>query len=109
MTDKKLRKLLSIWSKRLRLQDWHLSIKQVSHVEGVEGDPFGATVCRSTFMEAAIQIRVGLDDKETELTLVHELVHVVFGGLNPPEGTFEHIFETGVEKIARTLIEVYNK
>lgn len=109
MTDKKLNKLLGIWAARLRLVDWDIAIKQVPHVEGTVGEPYGGTNCKSNFMEANIQIRLGLSDAETELTLVHELLHIVFGGLVPPEGLFEHMFEVGIEKTARTLIEAYGK
>lgn len=109
MTAKQLDKLLKLWVKRLRLQDWHITLKVVSKVEGVgDANPYGGTTCKASFMEADVQLRAGMSDGETELTLVHELLHVVFGGMVPPEGLFEHMFEVGIEKTARTLIEAYN-
>jgi hypothetical protein len=112
MTQAKLEKLTKLWQKRLRLQDWDITSKFVQSVEGVEAanlsDVFGGTQCKPTFQEALIQIRIGLDDKETELTLVHELIHVVFGGLQTPEGLYNHLMETGIEKTARIMIGAFN-
>lgn len=109
MTQSKLEKLLKLWQKRLRLQDWDIEIALVPKVEGVEGMSmvFGGTMCRPSMMEASVQILNNLEDYDTELTLVHELLHVVFGGMQPPDGLFDHMFEVGVEKVARTLMGAY--
>ena len=112
MTQTKLEKLLQTWCSRLRLVDWEIKIKFVPVVEGLiipehSGTVFGGTMCKPTFMQADIQIRSGLSDSETELTLVHELLHVRFGGMAPPEGLYDHLFETGIEMTARCLMEAY--
>ncbi len=112
MTQAQLEKRCKIWQKRLRLLDWDIDVKFVKTVEGVESahpaDIFGGTQCKPTFMEASVQVRAGLGDEETELTLVHELMHIVFGGLQTPEGLYNHLFEVGVEKSARIMIEAFN-
>ena len=112
MTQAKLDKLVKLWTKRLRLQDWHITVRVVPQIEGVvtQGSidgVLGGTTCKPTFMEADIQVRSGLEDGETELTLVHELLHVRFGGMAPPEGLYDYLFEMGIEMTARSLMEAY--
>jgi hypothetical protein len=112
MTQTKLEKLLQKWAIRLRLVDWEISIKFVPVIEGLTAPEhasavFGGTMCKPTFMQADIQIRAGLSDSETELTLVHELLHVRFGGMAPPEGLYDHLFEVGIEMTARCLMDAY--
>lgn len=109
MTDPQLQKLLKLWQKRLRLQDWQLQAKLVPVVL-IEHDAScsGSTTCKPSFMLAEIEIKDSLDDEELEITLVHELLHVRFGGMQPPEGLHDFLFETGIEMTARALVEAYN-
>lgn len=104
MTPKSLNKLLKVWQERLKLRDWAIDLRLVDGKEFDSAGQSGETCLRLIFKEADIKVKAGLSNEDTELTLVHELVHVLFGGLQPPEGLQEVLFETGVEACARALI-----
>lgn len=87
MTNKQLEKLCRIWQKRLRLQDWNVRIafEPVSDIDGA----FARTRNSRTYKEAVIQMGVPdqlgknwLGSHDTEVTLVHELLHLHASGFD---------------------------
>lgn len=89
MTPEELRQLCEKWQKRLRLQDWHVGI---SYKRAHEMDVFGSEGCIDVNEEhrwAKIDILNPNDDwpnrfvpRDTEFTVVHELIHIHFAPLN---------------------------
>ena len=89
MTEQGLRKLSQEWMKRLRLENWKVDVVMVSIEEAREAT--GQEVCGSTLINSdhrqakVIIVRESDLDKsdycrltclDTEVTLVHELLHV---------------------------------
>lgn len=108
VTQAKLDKLLAKWQKVLRLQNWEISIEPVNVIKE-NYNLMGQADIMATFREAKIQIRADLSGKSLEYTVVHELMHVVFGGMDPPDtGAYNYIFETGIEAMARILVDGAN-
>ncbi len=83
MTDHELKALLPEWQQRLRLQDWDVSLKFEKYSEGL-----GNVRMCAKYKSAEIIIREPafidpdeLGNKDLEVTLVHELLHVQAGHL----------------------------
>ena len=107
MTEAKLRKLCRQWQRILRLSDWEIDVEfkdDLGHPETKGG------CCLSPkFQEAEIDVKRGMDDKEVELTLVHELIHVRFPNHKVDDTTlYGYEFEVGIEMMARALTEAYS-
>lgn len=107
MTQNQVNKLTVGWQRKLRLQDWNFTVEFVNDSFFKNSGQTGETGIKATFKDAEVKILNGLSNKETELVLVHELLHCLFGGMFPPEGVPELLFETGIEGCARALMEAY--
>ena len=85
MTGKKLQRLCDVWRERLRLKDWKIVCK-FGTLEEVKGD-YAYTSWDITRKEAFVLIgrpseyEEDLDDADTEESLIHELLHLVFPAL----------------------------
>jgi len=74
MTQKKLERLARLWQKRLRLQDWKLTILLVDEIMDEEKENlFGHSLYDPSEWNAIIKIENG---PVAERTLVHELLHL---------------------------------
>ena len=110
---KELQALCVVWQKRLRLQDWKIT---VNFFEFEENYTYGGCTTTPNFQEANIGVssKLAADRVQIEQTLVHELIHVTFAQLRPdlckeldPHTAVGHCFEVGVDMLSRALVEAY--
>lgn len=83
MSVAELKRLCRVWQRRLRLQDWDVTVKLQSAEE--MPDQLGNAAMEPEEMRAVISLR---DGGELEATLAHELLHlrlVSFGDDDLPE------------------------
>lgn len=108
MSQKSLDRLLSLWQKRLRIQDWDISASIRPH-ETVDG--YGLTNYNNKLMTATIRLcspetasaTLGGQPYLLEQTLIHELLHLEFAG--EPATTQ---VEQGIDRIAWALYRAYS-
>jgi len=110
MTDQGLTRLLRQWQSRLRLRDWDITVKFAAR-EDISAD--GMTCMSPGLRTASIQIcqpeqakrPLGGQEWNTEQVLVHELLHLCFPHVQPPEGSVENAeFESGIDRVAWALV-----
>lgn len=102
MTRREIEKALPFWKSLLRLEDWRIDARTVTaaelRVDGIDHD--GYTIFHPEEMYANITLRRG----ETEETLVHELLHLVFDGdmgrINRP---YSVPYERAINRCAEAL------
>ena len=112
--QEQLEVLLDEWSKRLRLQDWDISIGIYRatdfYNEGVGENTYNISSAKST-----IRIIDPYDypkntqfPQDMETTLVHELLHLKFSYFEPNDHTsLQHaMWERTIQTIARTMVEM---
>lgn len=112
MTQKSLEKMTAKWQKRLRLQNWVIS---VGFVKMSDPDWYGGCNTQANFLEAEVGINDRLDDpKQIEETLVHELLHIRFCHCQKQycedfdtDALIGHEFEVGIDMVSRALVEAY--
>jgi hypothetical protein len=112
MTNKQLEKLCRTWQKRLRLQDWDISIKFSRRAD--MGDyNWGHTESQRTSKSAHIFVCHPWDAHPqwmggygTEHTVVHELIHLHFP-VEPADKTEAYLLEQGIDLLAHALVEAY--
>jgi hypothetical protein len=107
MTSKQTQ-LVEKWRKLLRVQDWDITFKEKKRFKGAPLQT-GWTKPRPLFKTATIALRKGLSETEFELTLVHELLHVVFptASLTSLADSAHAVeLEQGVEGLARLLVRM---
>jgi hypothetical protein len=108
-------RLLRKWQRILRLQDWDVSITYGRWHE-VHNGAHAHLHHSWERHEAHIVVRdpddqkepVWLGDNEIEITIIHELLHLKFAGLNIPDTTVSEQ-EAVVESLARTLLKLEQK
>ena len=106
MTDKQLIKLCSFWQKELRLQDWNITVEFEDEFHSES--QLGETTVSAPWYDATVSIKEGMSAEQTELTLIHELIHIRFGGLQFDESSIQHLWlEQGIEALARLLYKIY--
>jgi hypothetical protein len=115
VTDDQLQEKLQYWQNRLRLRDWHITVRFADdHVLG--HDIRGNCVAVWSNKSAHINIRPkaiyphhcfpanAIDDEEE--ALVHELLHVTFAGFEADDGTPEDDLQhQAINAIAVALVE----
>jgi hypothetical protein len=108
-----LKKLLAKYQKRLRLQDFVIEARYASADE-LE-DAFGRTRIRWHLGTATVLIcepsqitSDAIDCRNVELTLVHELLHIVLTPITDrePTGLVDEMQEQTIEKLARAIIGI---
>jgi len=107
-----LKRLVEKWKKRLRLQDWHITIAYVRPEAFSERNQgcLGENLTSSMNKEASIAILdpkyiidEGLEStKNIELTVVHELIHCHI----PSHKMTPTQMETGVEALAKAFMDI---
>jgi hypothetical protein len=71
MTQAKLDRLCGTWKRRLRLQDWSVSVS----LTPADPNPEAFGSCKYDVLNQKADIEV-YNDADAELTLVHELLHL---------------------------------
>lgn len=105
---KNLQKLTAKWQKILRLQDWDIQVDYGGIAELVE-DLHGICHSEKTYKKAAIVISDGSNLKndllafDIELTLIHELLHLVF---EAPNKKNQDDYERAIEQTAAALLNL---
>lgn len=110
--NKALTELCAEWQKRLRLTDWRVSIKYTRASEGL-GENEGRCTWNLHRKEACIEVLDPVDHPtnkafpcDTEVTVVHELVHLHFAPFDAEEESAESVAqEQAIECIAQALVE----
>lgn len=117
MTNKKLRKLCTVWQKRLRLQDWTVSVEFVggADIDGSFARTRKSGNCKAAKTLIARPETLELDllgSHDVEVTLVHELLHLQAGGFDQliKEDTVESTcLEAFIELTAAALVKGYRR
>lgn len=110
MTLPQLQRLCRIWQRRLRLQDWKITLTLVEglEVEGI-GAAYGAATWDTDEWTSNIELRAGLDDTLTESTLIHELIHVRLSELFPDSEIEDPKLERTINLLADCFLQAYPK
>lgn len=115
MSNAQLQKLLVKWQKRLRLQDWDVTVNFHTKEEmcGNLGDNFydwanGTATIR--LLRPQDNVETIKNNSNPEVTLVHELLHILMVPITIKMGTKKgwlKIFEENtIEKMAKALVGV---
>ncbi len=116
MTQRKLDNTLRRWQKRLRLQDYDISVEFADAATMDGGDAVG--MCHIDWQNGTARIRVLRPEAieheaehfhNVEMTIVHELIHFLLHPIIKPnkQGTLAHaVEEQVVEKIAKGLLNL---
>ena len=112
MTTAQLRTLVTKWQIRLRLQDWNVKVRFAKKGENV--DYWGMIIPVATTKEAVIVIHnpKHVEDRgddcyeaDTEVTVVHELMHMHFAELDFASGSRQEVIEEViVSHVAQLLV-----
>lgn len=113
MTLAKLQRELKVWQQRLRLQDWRIDLDIVRRSE-IDGS-LGHTGFSRHEKIAWIRLADAIDLEDEPLantdqltTLVHELIHLVFGHHSYDEDDPQYALEEhGVNCMAEALVGAY--
>jgi hypothetical protein len=110
--DEQLRAACERWKKVLRLQDWIVDVQLVRRESFSDGE--SASVEYNLFERTAL-VRVldsrdyAGEDQNHEISLVHELVHLMLAGLDPlikDNGMADVVLERSVRTIAVALVQM---
>lgn len=116
----KLNKLLKVWQKRLKLQDWTVNLKVCRGDEFSDTNTWGTCWVHNTKKFANIRVldAVALENEPTsqEVILVHELLHILLPARNlglDAKGDLADLratlFEEAVDSLSFTLVEAYDQ
>src|SRR5690242_17327503 len=113
MKKKRLRRLLPVWQKRLRLQDWDIALTFHPQLEmgGKAATVEWKCAKRSAWIKMLLpgswaHARSPEFDTTQEVSLVHELLHLKYAGWDETEtnSLAETLLEQGVHDISRALV-----
>ena len=113
MTQAGLDKLCALWQKRLRLEDWRVSVKLVRKYElpdaHAEALPHRRTkVAKIKIVDPRDRDPEWADETELEWSLVHELMHLYCPDYSP--GDDEDVeFETMLNLVSQALVVAYRQ
>ena len=99
-TDHTLNRLCKTWQRRLRLLDWHVTVRIASAEE--MGDEVGHIEYDDEEIWATIRL---LDHPEIEATLVHELLHLRLDKW--PVEYHDHEKEKAINLLAACFMRAY--
>jgi hypothetical protein len=114
--------LVKLWQRRLRIEDWDITvqIKRRAEMEEIVGTcpaPLGACRIPDMFQKADIVLMTPTDtmpgDDNIELTLVHEMVHIMMpwmdlGIPNDEKRAEFKVYERIVDRMAHILVGAFN-
>ena len=111
MTEAQIRKLVTKWQKRLGLSEWHLMVKFDDTMESIADCEAHWRYLHATvrFNLPKMDARAACQPLEThELTVVHELTHVLLAPLDDAmdttEGASEALMEYTTEIVSRAFV-----
>ncbi|MEE8489960.1 MAG: hypothetical protein V3S43_06455 [Acidimicrobiia bacterium] len=117
MTQQRLERLVELWCKRLRLDDWDVNVVLVP-TEGL-GDKTGECSVYPRVNEATMRIsahKMNGDDTphDYEQTVVHELLHIESNAFIRHSDVYDSkdradAFEKFIDKTSKTLVGAYRK
>lgn len=93
-----IRRVLPFWKSTLKLEDWTISVRHGTAAEMV--DTVGLNFIHPEEMKSEILLRRG----ESEETLIHELLHIVFDGDKPQDGKYDVLHERAINRTAGALL-----
>lgn len=117
-TEAELQALCAKYQKLLRLQDWQVEVRLVhqSEIQDDETDPVdGRHNSTLHFQRSLIRIPTAASwkssllhtEQDMRLTLIHELVHLLFATLGPSSESNSEVtcslWELGIEKMAEAI------
>lgn len=105
MTLKDLRSFSQIWKKRLRLQDWKVTIRWMTTEEAASTYPDSDGYCSWNAQHKLADIVIKKTVSDPKRVLVHELLHLLWEG-NLERGTILHGNLVQKEIAINTLAEV---
>lgn len=115
-SESELCTLCAEWQERLRLQHWTIAVG-ISSLESFEQEEAQGEIQFSIETGRAL-IKILDPEKypespfkqDMEVSLVHELLHLMFAPFTPKEGTLQHSFmENSIETLAQVLVESKRK
>jgi hypothetical protein len=120
VTAEELQEKLGFWVRTLRLRDWDIRAEIVSRADLKENDCGGCVEWMHAKKVAEIQILEAADYRDgfrngraldQELTLVHELLHLIIGTFSRPENETKEweLLEQAIHAISLGLIELERK
>lgn len=111
ITESELCRLCAQWQERLKLQHWTIAVGIFSLESFERAEAQGEIQFSIDTGRALIKI---LDPEkypespfkqDMEISLVHELLHLMFAPFTPKEGTLQHSFmENSIENLAQILV-----
>jgi hypothetical protein len=117
MNQRTLKRLCTLWQKRLNLVDWTLKprfVDQETMAEKVDGRSVGGCIWCSDRKTADLYILSSerlhtLDDEgQEEHILLHELLHIVLEGHGPPKKSDIHV-ERAIHQLTAALLIAYKR
>jgi hypothetical protein len=106
MTTRRLQALCETWQGRLNLVEWRIEAKAVPRGTFSQKGRDGEVGWDPDTQKATLYVWRGLSDEVAELTLIHELGHVLFEGHGEPADYCVHR-ERALNKLAAALLTGY--
>lgn len=105
MTTKQLREAITYWQTVLNLGDWNIRVRIGKKIELT--DPDGNECLGMNFIyPEELQSEIILKRGESEETLVHEMLHIVFDGDVQQDGLYDVLHERAINRTAKALLKV---
>lgn len=116
MTEQELQELCRLWQKRLRLQDWDVTVK-VARQRDMDTDSLAECGHQIRKRTAEITLLDPIDyppgepqPQDHEVDLVHELLHLHFAPFRAEDGSPEQIAqEQAIHAISKALVQLARK
>jgi len=115
MTYKELHENLLYWQELLRLQDWDIDLQICRWRDMPSPYAVGSVKWRLSDKHVVVKILDPIDigegqSNDMEMTMVHELVHVMFAvghnGILDDDSMISDMIEQAVERVATALINL---
>lgn len=111
MTEYEATRLMEEWQQRLRLQDWdiYVSVERVFDMEqGKNGHIYILDTNRVAFVELLDRADLNpkyADKNDSEVTIVHELLHIFVEPLGIPQSGLKYVAaEQMIQTLASALV-----
>lgn len=115
MTEQTLRRWAKYWQKELRLQDWRIEyyLAEPSDLE----DETNCGECEAELANKTAIIHVAnpswsqsvVNEREMEISLVHEMIHLLGWGLEPKTIFQQDLFDHMIDVLAEALVKQRRK
>lgn len=113
MTEEEARERCAYWQRVLRLQDWEIEVN-VARAYHMRLDGLAECHWQIKKRMAVINLQDPIDfdpgwlgDRDMELSLVHELLHLHLAPWSPQEGTEDDVFEEqAIHAMSKAFVEL---